>query len=117
MSHALSLVAILVLAAIFALSNAGGLSETYRLEEREKRYGAEWPPSKYVPDTPGWKKLMDERLRQVAEIEDLNRRYEGYMQVSVEQDEFLDVLQHFHVSLAHQFAIPSLFPRRSHPPW
>ena len=38
-----------------------------------------WPP-KIVPDTPGWKRLMTERLEQVHEIDDLGRRYEGYIQ-------------------------------------
>ncbi|CAB9526361.1 expressed unknown protein [Seminavis robusta] len=74
----------LLISLIFSLIihdvSGGGLSESYRLEEHDKRYSRQWPPEKYVPDTVGWKKLMDARLRQVAEIDDLDRRYEGYMQ-------------------------------------
>lgn len=70
----------LLLAAILDVAIGEVLDESYRVEEHLKRYSGEWPPAKYVPDTPGWKKLMDERLQQVAEIDDLERRYEGYMQ-------------------------------------
>lgn len=38
-----------------------------------------WPPQ-FQPNTEGWKQLMTERLEQVHEIDDLERRYEGYMQ-------------------------------------
>lgn len=39
-----------------------------------------WPPEKFVPDTPGWRKLFEHRLRQVAEIEDRTDRFEGFAQ-------------------------------------
>ena len=57
------------------------MSETERVLEHDKRYTRDWPPDDYiVPRTEGWKQLMTARLRQVAEIDNLNRRYEGYMQ-------------------------------------
>jgi hypothetical protein len=42
--------------------------EKERLLEYHKR-GYTWP-MEYVPDTPGWKRLMDHRFRQAAEIDD-----------------------------------------------
>lgn len=53
-------------------------------EERVAEFYARnytWPPQKFSPDTPGWRDLMEHRLRQVAEIEDLDERYEGYIQI------------------------------------
>jgi len=38
-----------------------------------------WPPE-FKPNTEGWRNLMMDRLEQVKEIDDLDRRYEGYMQ-------------------------------------
>lgn len=83
LTHGLTLQMFLVL--LFSLSILPGLvtsiSEQVRVEEHDKRYTRDWPPEEYfAPKTEGWKKLMTERLRQVAEIDNLNRRYEGYMQ-------------------------------------
>jgi hypothetical protein len=67
--------------AIFALvvRVAGQLSEADRVAAYyERNYS--WPVTNYVPNTPGWKALFDERFRQVAEIEDSGERYEGYIQ-------------------------------------
>jgi hypothetical protein len=74
----ITLLSLLVIVSIHEIS--GALTEHERLEERDKRYSREWPPTKVTPDTDGWRKLTLERLRQVAEIDDLDRRYEGYMQ-------------------------------------
>jgi hypothetical protein len=60
-------------------AGGNGLMEHERIAEFHKR-NYTWPPTKYVPDTPGWKKLFDHRFRQVAEIENTNKRYEGYLQ-------------------------------------
>mmetsp|Transcript_23566 Transcript_23566/g.55470 ORF Transcript_23566/g.55470 Transcript_23566/m.55470 type:complete len:412 (-) Transcript_23566:105-1340(-) len=52
-------------------------------QERIARYhelNHTWPPEKYVPETPGWRKLFEHRLRQVAEIEDRTDRFEGFAQ-------------------------------------
>lgn len=52
--------------------------ESERLEEYAKR-NYTWPPT-YVPNTPGWKALMESRFQQVAEIEDPASRFSGYVQ-------------------------------------
>jgi hypothetical protein len=79
-SNRVSLVVVLI--AVWSSSwYCNAMSETERVAEHDKRYDRTWPPAKYIPDTPGWKQLMDERFQQVAEIDNLNRRYEGYMQV------------------------------------
>jgi len=51
-------------------------------DERVAAYHANnhtWPPE-FVPNTPGWKKLFEHRLRQVAEIENSSDRFEGFAQ-------------------------------------
>jgi len=55
-------------------------------EERVNSYHAmnyTWPPqnSEFIPNTRGWRKLYEHRLRQVAEIEDRTDRFEGFAQV------------------------------------
>ena len=52
-------------------------------EERARRYhelNHTYPPENYIPDTPGWRKLYEHRLRQVEEIEDRMDRFEGFAQ-------------------------------------
>lgn len=58
----------------------GQLSEADRVDEYHKR-NYTWPLPSYVPNTPGWKNLMDSRFHQIEEIEDETKRYNGYMQV------------------------------------
>lgn len=55
------------------------LVESERIEEYHKR-NYSWPLQKYVPDTAGWKRLMESRFRQVAEISNRGQRYEAYIQ-------------------------------------
>lgn len=55
------------------------LVESDRVAEYHKR-NYTWPISNYIPNTPGWQKLMESRFSQVAEIEQSGERYEGYMQ-------------------------------------
>ena len=55
------------------------LYENERIIEYHKR-NYTWPPTKYKPDTEGWRKLNEHRFRQIAEIEDADKRYEGYLQ-------------------------------------
>jgi len=70
---------LLLLSLFFVTSAGGALLEPERLAEyRARNYS--WPVQHYVPDTPGWKKLYDHRFRQVAEIDDTDVRYEGYVQ-------------------------------------
>mmetsp|Transcript_23033 Transcript_23033/g.54378 ORF Transcript_23033/g.54378 Transcript_23033/m.54378 type:complete len:363 (+) Transcript_23033:52-1140(+) len=58
---------------------AGGLTERDRVAEFYAR-NYTWPPRMFSPDTPGWRNLMEHRLRQVAEMDDPDQRYEGYVQ-------------------------------------
>lgn len=55
------------------------LQEYERIAEYEKR-GYSWPLKEYTPNTDGWRQLMEERFKQVAQIKDHDRRYEGYLQ-------------------------------------
>lgn len=55
------------------------LSEPERIGEYHKR-NYTWPVKEYKPETPGWRKLMDNRFAQVSEIEDRGQRYEGMIQ-------------------------------------
>jgi hypothetical protein len=50
-------------------------------EERIEGYHARnysWPPSKYVPDTPGWRALKAHRFTQISFIPDAADRYQAY---------------------------------------
>ena len=64
------------LLALVPLSTA--MTETERLEGYHARNHT-WTP-RYVPNTPGWSKLMTERLEQVHEIDVYDRKFEGYVQ-------------------------------------
>lgn len=55
------------------------LIESERLAEYHAR-NYTWPPKSYVPNTEGWTKLMEHRLRQVSEIDNARDRYEGFIQ-------------------------------------
>jgi hypothetical protein len=55
----------------------GSVTEVERVEQYHLR-NYSWPPATFIPDTPGWKSLMEHRLRQVAEIENATDRYQGY---------------------------------------
>jgi hypothetical protein len=48
------------------------------VEHYEQNYT--WPPTKFIPDAPGWKKLMQHRIRQVEEIEGRQKRFDGYLE-------------------------------------
>jgi len=63
--------------AFLVLSNAR--TEEERLQEYYAR-NYKWPIEEFSPNTPGWNKLMQHRLRQVAEIADSSSRFEGYAQ-------------------------------------
>ena len=39
-----------------------------------------WPVKEFNPETPGWRKIFEHRLRQVAEIEKRTDRFEGFAQ-------------------------------------
>jgi hypothetical protein len=79
-----TLISFIVIAVIIAIGTLPGVVTANRSEEeRVASYHAlnhTWPPTEYVPDTPGWRKLFEHRLRQAAEIEDRSERFEGFAQ-------------------------------------
>ena len=56
------------------------LNEDERRVEYERRKHT-WPAT-YVPNTEGWKKLMDRRFAQVTQIQNSGERYEGCVKIS-----------------------------------
>lgn len=65
-------------AAAYLMVSALALTESERLQGYHAR-NYTWPP-KFIPPNAGWSKLMMERLEQVAEIDDYNQKFEGYVQ-------------------------------------
>ena len=63
----------------FQKSEAAGLDEGERVRGFYAR-NYTWPVKEFVPETPGWRRLFEHRLRQVAEIDDKGQRYEGFIQ-------------------------------------
>lgn len=57
------------------------LTEQQRVEQYHRR-GYKWPIEDFVPNTTGWKDLMESRFRQVEEIENSGKRYEGFIQTT-----------------------------------
>ena len=63
------------------VSIGSALSEDERLKEYEAR-GYQWPIQKFVPNTPGWKTLLERRFEQVSETIDNRRdRYNAWIQL------------------------------------
>mmetsp|Transcript_867 Transcript_867/g.1847 ORF Transcript_867/g.1847 Transcript_867/m.1847 type:complete len:364 (-) Transcript_867:1941-3032(-) len=56
-------------------------NEEYRQEMYAKR-GHEFPFKKYVPDTPGWRRLMDQRFDQVRALTDSQMKWDGWIQTA-----------------------------------
>ena len=48
-----------------------------RLQAYHER-GYQWPVPEFVPNTSGWRKLMEDRLEQVSTIQDPSERFKGY---------------------------------------
>lgn len=56
--------------------------EHERVKEYHRRYDGSWPPTKYyIPQTEGWKSIMNKRLAQAAEIDGYDEKYEAFLQV------------------------------------
>ena len=68
-----------VLSLAFIASFAGAMSEDERLDEYHAR-GYEWPVKKFNPDTEGWRKIFERRLKQIQRIEASNEKYNGWVQ-------------------------------------
>jgi hypothetical protein len=57
------------------------LSEDDRMKGYiDRNYTWPLPLEAYKPPTKGWKALMEHRFRQIEEIDDFQKRYEGYIQ-------------------------------------
>ncbi len=72
--------AVLLIFATLAVSSSA-LSEQERLAKYKER-GYEWPLPKVVPDTPGWRKLMERRFEQISQtMENTGDRYNAWIAV------------------------------------
>lgn len=85
---------LLLLAALLTQHLSSSLDEDLRLQKYAER-NYTWPP-KMVPDTPGWRKLMMRRFRQLEFVEDLDERYNGYI-VTVASKLFLNKIVHISI--------------------
>ena len=56
------------------------MDEKDRIQEYTSR-GHVWPPNEFVPNTPGWRRIMERRLNQLTQIPHIQDRYNGYMVV------------------------------------
>ena len=63
-------------------SSSAQMSENDRLEEYYAR-NYTWPLPEVVPNTPGWRRIMDRRLAQIEEMEGSHDRYEGFIQTLI----------------------------------
>jgi hypothetical protein len=68
---------LLVLALFCLPPTSQAETEEERVVEHYKR-NYTWPPTKFIPDNPGWKKLMQHRIRQVEESEGWQERFDGF---------------------------------------
>jgi len=73
-------VALLLVLPLVSIIDGKALVEPERQLEYKRR-GYQWPLVDYVPNTTGWRNLMQERFHQVEELEDVGRRYEAFYQV------------------------------------
>lgn len=71
---AMALLYLLTLTIIITLAVALNLQEPERLKEYEAR-NYSWPLPHFVPDTPGWRRLMSRRFEQVEQIPKMEERY------------------------------------------
>ncbi len=75
-----SLLALLISPAVSRRDYGGaGILEKEILEEYEKR-GHTWPPKQYLPNTPGWKAVMERRFAQIRQIESNNIKHIGWLE-------------------------------------
>ena len=77
----MKLVSIIISLCLLAVRQvSGGHTEAERVAEYHKR-NYTWPlTNEFIPNTKGWRDLMQHRLRQISEIEDSSDRFEGFAQ-------------------------------------
>ena len=56
----------------------GQMTEEHRMNEYRKR-GYKWPLDEMVPETPGWRRIMERRFEQVSRVQDTTEKYNGWM--------------------------------------
>lgn len=56
---------LLLLCLLVSPLSTAGLDEDTRMREYHKR-GYKWPLEKMVPETPGWRRIMERRFEQVS---------------------------------------------------
>ena len=79
LSSSSSLLLLLLVVATTTLSSSSStVSETAARLQGYKDRGYQWPVPEFIPNTPGWNKLMEDRLEQVSHIEDPAERFKGY---------------------------------------
>ena len=73
------IVFLLVTTIILLITPIPALNEEDRLAEYNKR-GYTFPPKEYKPNTPGWKALMERRMKQISNtIQDKTQKYNAWM--------------------------------------
>ena len=63
---------------VSAYRSSVSVSESEVRLQGYKERGYQWPIPEFVPNTPGWNKLMQDRLEQISTIEDDAERFKGY---------------------------------------
>lgn len=74
---------LLVLLLIVAGDDKNRIKPAYTAKEREEQYvkrGHTFPIQEYVPNTPGWARLMKQRFRQIQSLEDTQQKWDGFIQ-------------------------------------
>jgi hypothetical protein len=66
-----------VLALLRVVPSWAAITEEERIEGFHAR-NYSWPPSKYVPDTPGWRALKAQRFTQISHLTNAEDRYQAY---------------------------------------
>ena len=67
-----------------SLVQAGG-APPYTEEERREQYvkrGHKFPFPKYTPETPGWRRLMDQRFDQIRALTSVQMKWDGWIQTA-----------------------------------
>merc|ERR1719287_387615 len=78
MSSIVAVAAAMLIAALAPMHDASAMMESDRMEEYRKR-GYKWPLEKVIPDTPGWRRILDRRFEQIERVEDSNDKYNGWL--------------------------------------
>mmetsp|Transcript_11704 Transcript_11704/g.28767 ORF Transcript_11704/g.28767 Transcript_11704/m.28767 type:complete len:414 (-) Transcript_11704:192-1433(-) len=78
MSSIVAVAAAMLIAALAPMHDASAMMESDRMEEYRKR-GYKWPLEKVIPDTPGWRRILDRRFEQIERVEGSNDKYNGWL--------------------------------------